>query len=202
MDSRSNLIVDGYMFGSIKDAETANEELQKIRYLENNANYQNPRKMQMLYDKIIDGKMFQTPIGWNYLLLLRKRLIQLGIEEETIRPVPLYTIFAHEEVSEMSRVRTRVQPTVKRKVPYRGRFVTSVCVNIILAVAVIGMFVITLKSDNPNILNYKNVITNSYAAWDEELTEREKVIRQKEKELGINSPIDTQIKFPEDGTEE
>lgn len=202
MDSRNNLIVDGYMFGSIKDAEVANEELQKIRYLENNANYQNPKKMKMLYDKIIDGKMFQTPIGWNYLLLLRRRLIQLGVEEESIRPVPLYTIFAHEEVSEMSKVRTRVQPAVKRKIPYRGRFVTSVCVNIILVIAVIGMFVITLKSDNPNILNYKNVITNSYAAWDEELTEREKVVRQKEKELGISSPIISESKLQEDDFEE
>ena len=45
------------------------------------------------------------------------------------------------------------------------------------------MFLITLKSDNPNILNYKQVLTNQYASWEQNLTERENRIREKEQEL-------------------
>ena len=47
------------------------------------------------------------------------------------------------------------------------------------------MFVITMNSDSDNILNYKRNVTNRYSAWDEELTEREKAVREAEKRLGI-----------------
>ena len=55
------------------------------------------------------------------------------------------------------------------------------------------MFAITLKSDNPNILNYKNAIVNQYASWEQELSEREKQLRQKENELGLEWKADEDI---------
>ncbi len=45
------------------------------------------------------------------------------------------------------------------------------------------MFMIAVNSDNPNILNYETTIINKYASWDQELTERENKIREKEAEL-------------------
>jgi hypothetical protein len=47
------------------------------------------------------------------------------------------------------------------------------------------MFYITLKSDNPNILNYENSLVNKYAAWEQELKEREQDIRAREIELDV-----------------
>lgn len=57
------------------------------------------------------------------------------------------------------------------------------------------MFWITLNSENPNILNYKTQIENKYAMWEQELTRREKEIRQKEAEL------ENATKWQEDFTE-
>ena len=57
--------------------------------------------------------------------------------------------------------------------------------NIVMIVAIIAMFIITLNSDQPNILNYEKNIQNKYAAWEQELTEREQTIREKERELHI-----------------
>ena len=48
------------------------------------------------------------------------------------------------------------------------------------------MFTITIRSDNPNILNYKRVITDKYAQWEQELTERENAVRERERELKLN----------------
>ena len=45
------------------------------------------------------------------------------------------------------------------------------------------MFVITIKSDNPNILNYETALQNRYSAWEQELNDREKAIKEKELEL-------------------
>ena len=63
-------------------------------------------------------------------------------------------------------------------------------INILLVVLVLAMFVITLKSDNPNILNYRQAITNEYASWEQELTERENKVREKEQMLGMEAESD------------
>ena len=55
------------------------------------------------------------------------------------------------------------------------------------------MFVITMKSDNPNILNYKKQILNEYASWEQELTERENRVREKEQELSMEAPEESGV---------
>ena len=52
-------------------------------------------------------------------------------------------------------------------------------------IAIIAMFTITLESDNPNVLNYERALTDRYASWEQELTEREQAVRQRERELQI-----------------
>ena len=75
----------------------------------------------------------------------------------------------------------RIVPS--RKKEGQGKFRISVLINIILAAMVAAMLMIAVNSKNPNILNYKNRITNEYAAWEQELTEREQAVKQKEAEL-------------------
>ena len=57
--------------------------------------------------------------------------------------------------------------------------------NVFLALLVAGMFFVAMTGNNPNILNYQNAVLNKYAAWEQELTEREQAVREKEQELGI-----------------
>ena len=71
----------------------------------------------------------------------------------------------------------------RKKKDYKGRFILSVLVNLILVAAVGAMFVITLTSDQPNILNYERTLVNKYAAWEQELTEKENQIREKERQI-------------------
>ncbi len=47
------------------------------------------------------------------------------------------------------------------------------------------MLIITLNGTTPNAINYKNAITNQYASWEQELSEREAAVREKERELNI-----------------
>ena len=53
-----------------------------------------------------------------------------------------------------------------------------------LLFVVIGiLYFVLLKSETPNMINYENAIADKYATWEQELTERESVIREKEIEL-------------------
>ena len=68
----------------------------------------------------------------------------------------------------------------------------SVIMNIVMIVAIIAMFVITLNSDQPNILNYERNLQNKYASWEQELTQREQTVREKERELHTGNTGNTE----------
>ena len=59
----------------------------------------------------------------------------------------------------------------------------SLIVNAVLVLGLIAMFFIALRSEQPNILNYEKNIKDRYAAWEQELTEREPAVRKMELEL-------------------
>ena len=54
-----------------------------------------------------------------------------------------------------------------------------------MVILVILLFAITLKSDNPNILNYEKALVNKYASWEQDLSERENKVREAERQYHI-----------------
>ena len=65
-----------------------------------------------------------------------------------------------------------------------GKLKISLCVNAILVVCVVAMFAMTLTSDSPTIVDYQSKLLNRYASWEQELTEREKAVSEKDRNLG------------------
>lgn len=181
METKDDLIVEGYRFATLADAETARQDVRRIKNLEDNLNYKNPQSVLLLYHKALDNKIFQTPIGFAYLIKMQERLKRCGISEENIRPIPLNMTFTNKTEASRS-IRRSI---AARKPEYIGRFVTSVCINVILIIMIIAMFAISLNSDNPNIINYRREITNEYSQWEQELTERERAVRAAEREYSI-----------------
>ena len=182
MEIKDNLTVGGYRFATLADAETARQDVKRVKNLEDNLNYKKPQSVLLLYHKALDTKIFQTPIGFAYLIRIQEHLKRCGIAEEDIRPIPLNMTFTN---------KTEANRSIRRSIAagkpeYRGRFITSILINIILIIMIAAMFTISLNSDNPNIVNYKRVITNEYSEWEQDLTERERAVREAEREYGIN----------------
>lgn len=185
MADTKDFFAGGYRFHSTKDAERAKLDQKRIEYLEEKIEGKNAQEMLAAYDRILDEKVFATPVGWEYLKELQKRLRSLGIEDKDIRPIPLFVVFDHGIDGETIFKRAAGGPA--HPAEKGGGIKISVCINILLVILVAAMFWITLNSENPNILNYKIQIENKYAMWDQELTRREKEIRQKEAELENNT---------------
>lgn len=184
MGNNENWVVDGYLFGSLEDAELAQAEKNKIDYLNKHMEEGQPQKVITVYNRLVADKIFKTPIGWGYMHELQGRLLESGIAADQLQNIPLYTVFSHREEPVMP-IRQRIKPA-KVKPDYRiAGFRTAVTVSIVMAVLVILLFLIALKSPNPNAVNYEKVIQNKYAAWEQELTDREAVVREKEKTLNI-----------------
>lgn len=178
-----NNVVAGFSFSTEKDAALAAQEQKKIAYLEERIHYDNPSEILNVYQKAIRERIFKTPLGIFYLQHLQEFLRSCeDISEEEIPPIPLYKNYEVELRETTSPARKRVVPPKKKK---SIAFPVSVILNVILVISVIAMFAITLNADQPNVLNYEKVLTDRYASWEQDLTEREQVIREKERELRI-----------------
>ena len=185
MAEKDNLLVNGYRLGSYRDAQIAEEEIKKAKYFETKLTGKTGRSRLAVYNQILDKKVFQTPIGWEYLKYMQEEMQGLGIPEEEIRPIPMYLTFVHEETQVTEQpVRQRIRPSRRNDLMRKYRI--TLLLNVLLGILVVAMFAITIKSDNPNILNYKNAIVNQYATWEQELTEREDALRKKEQSLQTN----------------
>ncbi|MBD5548562.1 MAG: hypothetical protein HDQ97_14425 [Lachnospiraceae bacterium] len=187
MADKTDYFAEGYRFATEDDAKQAQLERKKAAYFESKLVNRNAQNILSVYDTILDEKVFFTPTGWEYLKKLQEKLRNLGISEEEIRPIPMYVTFVHNN-DEETVVKQRVKPT-KKKDKEIGKFKISVFINVILVIMVAAMFAISLNSNNPNILNYKKNIENEYAAWEQELTQREKEVRMKEAQLETSTEI-------------
>lgn len=176
---------EGYLFLNEEDAELARAERRNIEYLEKHMNYNSPDTVLRVYKKALVERVFKTPVGFEYLKRMQLYLKKCGtIDEEDIPPIVLQNGFQPRMRRSYAPARQRVKSADEKKAQWP---VTSVIFNIVLVIAVVAMFAITMKSDNPNILNYENALVNKYASWEQDLTEREREVRAKEAELNINA---------------
>ena len=181
--------VDGFEFVDRENGSIAREEIQRINYISSKISDDNPEAVLSVYNKMIESNTFFTPVGLEYLRRLQDYLYKKKeIDDSRIRDIPVLVSYADIrkqydnrkdlERDEQARRRRRVK-TFKRE------YKASLIVNLVLIIMIIVMFLIVLKSDTPNMINYENAITNRYASWEQELTQREQKVRERENELGI-----------------
>lgn len=183
-ETREQYTVNGYLFGDAEDVTLANQELSIIQYMDKKMEHYNGEAILNVYQATLEKKLFRTPIGYNYLKRLQKRMISLGVPRDKIMPIPLYQIYNNHYKTEEKPVRR-----TEKKKPDQGtkKLHYSILGNVILFMLVLALFIIALTGNNANILNYRNAVVNEYSEWEEELTERENIVREKERELGISS---------------
>ena len=185
MADKNDLIIEGYYFGSFDDAKQANKEIKNAQYLNERVHSMTVTQKKALYDKMLDEKVFNTPVGWEYLKYLRKCIIEEGISEDNLRPIPLYVTFTSknddnnlEHIAKMY-----VKPKKGEIKRLNERIRISLLVNIFLVIIVIAMFAITMNSSSPNIINYKKAIVNEYSEWEQELKDKESELKKREANL-------------------
>lgn len=181
---REKFIVGGYEFLSENDAQKASMDLSKINLLEARVKASRPADIKAVYEKSIENKIFKTPIGWEYLVGLRRKLLESGYKEEDLIPIPLNVSMTRHSAMDTLNVKQRILPQEPKK-EANFKTIFSIILNIVLLILVGVMFYITVTAETDNIINYRKNITNRYAGWEQELSDREKAVREAEKRLGI-----------------
>ncbi len=178
----------GFAFLTDNDKKLAEAELRKIEYLEARIDYTRPESILRVYDKAIDEQIFKTPVGFLYLKKLQDYLLkQPKIDPERVTPIPVGDTFAEarKKRREENRAAAR-EREARRRDSAKMRFQISVVLNVLLAIAICAMFFISFFSEQPNVFNYERAVTDKYAAWEQELTQREQAVREKERELDMD----------------
>ena len=184
--------VNGFQFGSDKDRELAETEYSSIQYINGKIENRSAETILSVYQGAIERRMFRTPVGYAYLHDLQKKMVSMGMPKEKIPPIPLMQVFDNSATVEDKPRREVVANKRKKRNELREKNRILVIANIVLILLVIALFAISLKGSTPNMLNYRSAIINEYSSWEQELSLREGQIREKEKELGIRSPEETE----------
>ena len=191
-----NKSIDGYSFADEQDVLVAEEEIKRIKFITEKMNMNNPKGVLAVYDKLISSGIFVTPVGIEYLRTLQDYLYKnSSIPDEAVREIPVPISYSkalkkrndeREEKIHFEREKRTLRKT------FKNEYKISLLLNLILFLMVIAMFVIALRAENPNMINYRTAILNQYSEWEQDLNERETKIRELEikyKDLGIDSEV-------------
>lgn len=183
IEMESNYLVQGYRFVDEAEAENAKSEVKKIAYIEEHMDYKNLKMVYNFYNNCIENNIFSTPIGYAYLEKTREFIVSSGYQTD-VQAIPVVSN-NHTSKRDIKNDKKRIKKLEDEKRRISSHMRMSVLINIVLILLVVGMFLIANTSNNPNILNYEKALVDKYASWDEELSVREEIIREKELELSI-----------------
>jgi hypothetical protein len=176
----------GFLFLNGADAVLADKERKQIEYLEKKLDYQKPEQVLSVFQKLIEERTFKTPVGMLYLKKMQDFLLKKAyLDKERIPYIPVDTPCDLSVPKQQVELKSVKNVAKKREEIKISNHKISVFMNVILIFALILMFVIALKSETPNMLNYKSALENKYATWEQELTEKEAQLREKERELKL-----------------
>lgn len=176
-----NLLVAGYEFATIREAQEARKELRNIQALKEKIDFSKKKNVFEIYKRLVEKRAFRTPVGLQFLGEFRDYLIdtmKYKAEEVPYIQAPSGNGRFREEQEEFRLLQIENE-AFRKKQHY------TIATIIALIIVIIAMFMITALNPNVGYINTENKILNRYAGWEEELTNREKQIQQKEKELGI-----------------
>ena len=175
------LVVDGFIFENIEDANVAKMELDKISKLKEKLTGADVALLYKVYNRSIENGTFKTPVGFAYMNELRLRIEREGSFKEELLPVPvgIRNNSRNADSKELINAKERTEKI-------QNILKWSVFINIVFFIVVIMLFIISSTSDRPNIINYRTAVIDEYSQWEQELTQREEAVSQKERELNIN----------------
>ncbi len=167
--------------------ETAYHEQERISRLESQLDYSNPKIVQALYNKIIDGKVFKSPEGTLYLIHLQEYLLEH--KKELDKPVNMIPVNLSDDktvlldkIRRLESERSKAYKTIQVNKRKTDNLVYKIIIAA-MALIIISMLAVSLLSGGPTILNYRNEIQNEYSEWEQRLNEKERELNEREKQL-------------------
>lgn len=181
--------VGKFEFGTLDEANEAQKEYQAIEYITKQLDLNNLSAVKSVYDQLQKQNMFHTSIGLAFMKKMEAQIAKLE-NASAENDFPLHTNSnvvknAKTKTRSESRANAEAKPKKIERELKKYKTLTSIfrITTIALLLMVIGMFFVASTINSPNILNYKEQITNEYASWAQELADKEASLNKRENEL-------------------
>ena len=176
----------GYVFLNKEDYERAKKESESVSYIKERTNWKDKKQILKIYNKAVDNQMFHTVIGYEFMRQLRSLVVNSGIvEEEYVKAIPIQKQGSEQELPK------DINEAVKLAEQYRRIYELAKEEKKRLKIIIVFMVLMVCTMMGLAYVNYRtydeSAVLNKYAGWETELEERENIIREKEKELGIDT---------------
>ncbi len=197
--SEQSYHVAGFSFANEDMGKLAEKEMKAIAYINKQLDKNHPEAIVELYKSAVSQGMFQTAIGYQYLSELRDFIVSLEAAEASELPdIPVKdeVLISKKEKKEEDegKRKSKKQEEAAAKdnhidkaspsdIKYKKRFRYSLIANIAFVVVIAIMLYIASTSNSPTILDYETKLVNKYSSWEQELTEREADLDQREANL-------------------
>ncbi len=188
MKGKEPFVIGAYSFGTKAEWEEAKREEESIRYIRAKTNLSDTETAWKMYCGLVDKKTFITPVGTDFLVQLRSELLRLGKSAEDVPGVPVTLPRKKgkraESFSQEMESKSRMMADYYQDKLRNSRIITA------FLVVVIGiMFLITLFGPNSPFVDAEVKLQDKYAAWEQDIRERENAVRERERELGIAGDV-------------
>ena len=126
-------VIDGFQFTSDEDVKLAQEEVQRINYISEKLNANDPESILLVYNKSIQSNVFTSPIGLDFLKSVQSYLKKSeAIDNSQILDIPVrYSISDALVLHENARYDSLNK---KEKKSYKNEFRSSLLINGILLI--------------------------------------------------------------------
>lgn len=179
--------IEHFSFESREDYDRAEKELEFIEKIRENVDLTLGENAHKVYIKAVTDKMFQTVIGYLFLLELRQTIEQSGVVPlEELEDIPVKVV----ENTGQDVIQERAYRENRFRRLYEGQRLLNKKFKIIIAALVIlitGFVIINFRLEYSiftYFTNYKanmeEEIVNKYENWQNQLEEREKKLQESE----------------------
>ena len=197
--------IGGYIFNDENKAKKAAKELKAVEYILGQIKDSDENAVLTVYKKLLNQRMFSTEIGMSFLAQLRQNLLDSEVFTPEDIP-PVYSLeeppkdvtpeektedtnsSSDEKVSKAKKEKADKKVVAKvtsdsseiKRLKAINKVLLIFCIALLLCV--LGMFYVSTTINSPTILDYEEKLIDKYSSWEQDLTEREEAIREKEQE--------------------
>ena len=198
--------IGGYIFDDENKAKKAAKELKAVEYILGQIRDSDEKAVLTVYKKLLNQRMFSTEIGMSFLAQLRQNLLDSEVFTPEDIP-PVYSLeeppkdvtpeeqtedtnsSSDEKVSKAKKEKADKKVVAKvtndsseiKRLKAINKVLLILCIALLLCV--LGMFYVSTTINSPTILDYEEKLIDKYSSWEQDLTEREEAIKEKEQEL-------------------
>ena len=170
-------VVEGFSFSTEEEYQNALREQKAAAYLKKQMSGKSAKDILKVYQQLLDQDLFHTQVGYAFLYELNRALHrQSSLSDTDIPPIPTAL-----KKPVADKTKDPKDFLVNRRLAMKVRTL-RVFVMILLAV-VVAMFGITLSGSTPTILDYETKLQDKYAAWEQDLSQREAALVKREAQL-------------------